>query len=73
MTRAFIKCLPFDWRTRPAIIYQQTDSGLAYLKERLVTAIQALTKKEDFGEDYQRIAVRICRCRSNYPMLIRRR
>ena len=51
------KCLPFDWRTRPAIIYQQTDSGLAYLKERLVTAIQALTKKEDFGEDYQRIAV----------------
>ena len=43
------KCLPFDWRTRPAIIYQQTEEGLAYLKERLVIGIRALKQKKDFN------------------------
>jgi formylglycine-generating enzyme required for sulfatase activity len=45
------KCLPFDWRTRPAVIYQQTEEGLGYLKERLILSIQALMKKEDFGRE----------------------
>lgn len=47
------KCLPFDWRTRPAIIYQNNEQGLKYLKERLVIGIKALTKREDFGKDTQ--------------------
>ncbi|WP_372369913.1 formylglycine-generating enzyme family protein [Candidatus Uabimicrobium sp. HlEnr_7] len=47
------KCLPFDWRTRPAIIYQMTPEGLKYLEERLVIGIQALMEKEDFGHDYE--------------------
>lgn len=45
------KCLPFDWRTRPALIYQNSEEGLGYLKDRLVMAVQALLKKEDFGKD----------------------
>ncbi len=45
------KCLPFDWRTRPAIIYQDTPEGLKYLSERLKIAIQALIQKPDFGQD----------------------
>ncbi len=45
------KSLPFDWRTRPALIYQSTEEGLIYLKERLVMTIQALLKREDFGKD----------------------
>jgi hypothetical protein len=45
------KCLPFDWRARPAIIYQQTPDGLSYLKDRLLMAIQALLKKEDLKLD----------------------
>ena len=47
------KCLPFDWRTRPAIIYQMTPEGLSYLEERLVLGIKALMEKEDFGRDYE--------------------
>jgi len=46
------KCLPFDWRTRPAIIYQPTEEGLHYLQERLQAAIQAIMQKQDFGRDY---------------------
>lgn len=42
------KCLPFDWRTRPAVIYQDSEEGLKYLQERLVLSIQALLRKEDF-------------------------
>lgn len=49
------KCLPFDWRTRPAIIYQPTVEGLNYLEERLTIGIQALMEKEDFGCDNQHI------------------
>lgn len=47
------KCLPFDWRTRPAIIYQMTPEGLSYLEERLVLGIKALMEKDDFGRDYE--------------------
>ncbi|NUM36840.1 MAG: SUMF1/EgtB/PvdO family nonheme iron enzyme [Candidatus Brocadiae bacterium] len=50
------KCLPFDWRTRPAIIYQDTKEGLQYLGERLRIAIQALLQKPDFGHDNRKNA-----------------
>ncbi len=45
------KCLPFDWRTRPATIYDDSEEGLSYLKDRLVMGIQALMQKDDFGKD----------------------
>ncbi len=45
------KCLPFDWRTRPAILYQQNDEGLKYLGDRMLTAIQAIIQRPDFRSE----------------------
>ncbi|MBP7021054.1 MAG: SUMF1/EgtB/PvdO family nonheme iron enzyme [Planctomycetes bacterium] len=63
------KCFPFDWKTRPGIIYKACPEGLDYLQSRLYAAIQALMQKEDFGKDLNQPFSSVVPKIQPYPMI----